>query len=242
MRYPHVKKNDFEDAWNKLNVNAIEILHSHYGAKFSTPWSQDVAPILAMLKLLPTKPTGKNVALMESLFTKAANKLIVFREVCLIVFNFGNSIVVYYIPNWIFASFQTNCALENWEETANHYPYIVAFGETKDNISHFYIEIEREFVDVIYFIILNTTRNNTKIYLFSQVPFDFKMGQVFELFFMLHKILKMNCDPNLERLFRFFEHYIFNIDDSGESDSKKKRKFKPTTAMQLLFDQPFENE
>lgn len=49
----------------------------------------------------------------------------------------------------------------------------------------------------------------------------------------------MKCDPNLERVFKFFEHYIFEMIDEND---EKHRRFKPTTAMQLLYDKLFENE
>lgn len=56
----------------------------------------------------------------------------------------------------------------------------------------------------------------------------------------------MQCDPNLERLFHFFEYFIFEMDvdlNSGaDNNGGKKRVFKPTTAMQLLYDQLEENE
>lgn len=82
-------------------------------------------------------------------------------------------------------------------------------------------------------------------WLFSQVPHDFSIGEVFELFFKLHKIFKVKCDPNLERLFHFIEHFIFEIDverTTPDSSDGKKRFFKPTTAMQLLYDLLNENE
>lgn len=72
------------------------------------------------------------------------------------------------------------------------------------------------------------------------MPHDSTIGEVFELFFMLHKIFKMQCDPNLERLFNFFEYFIFEMDvdlHSADNNNGKKRMFKPTTAMKLLYDQ-----
>lgn len=72
---------------------------------------------------------------------------------------------------------------------------------------------------------------------FFQVPFDFSIGEVFELLYKIHKIFQMKCDPNLGRLFDFMDVYIFKINDSV-NDGKKK--FKPTTTMQLLYDQLFE--
>lgn len=67
----------------------------------------------------------------------------------------------------------------------------------------------------------------------SQVPIEFTIGQTFEMFYKLHKIFKMTCDPNLDRLFKFFDYYIFEI---GDYDGDGKRKFRPTAAMQLLYE------
>lgn len=55
----------------------------------------------------------------------------------------------------------------------------------------------------------------------------------------------MQCDPNLERLFNFFEHFIFEMEVDlhlADNNNEKKRKFRATTAMQLLFDQLTTNE
>lgn len=52
----------------------------------------------------------------------------------------------------------------------------------------------------------------------------------------------MQCDPNLERMFNFFEHFVFEIGVDSSDDNGKRRKFKPTTAMQLLYDQLNEHE
>lgn len=115
------------------------------------------------------------------------------------------------------------------------------------------IELEREFFNVSNFMMLhvfiqclgNNKSNYSLIYsILLQVPFDSTIGDAFELFFILHKIFKMRCDPNLERLFNFIEHFIFEmgVDLDSANNNGKKRVFKSTTAMQLLFDQLNENE
>lgn len=46
-------------------------------------------------------------------------------------------------------SVQKNCPLEDWEQKDNKYPYILAFGDSKLKLTHFYIEVEREFIHVM---------------------------------------------------------------------------------------------
>lgn len=46
---------------------------------------------------------------------------------------------------------QTNCAITEWEEKENKYPYILAFGHSKTKVTHYMIELEREFIAVSNF-------------------------------------------------------------------------------------------
>lgn len=117
-----------------------------------------------------------------------------------------------------FDIFQDGLAPNQMIEEKNKYPYIIAIGSSKMEITHFFIEVEREIMNV---------------------PIEFTIGQTFGLFFKIHKIFKMNCDPNLERLFKFCEHFIYKISGDAVLDNGEKskvRKYKPTTAMMGLFD------
>lgn len=165
--------------------------------------------------MLPAKVTTSNMLTVED-FSKAVDKLIVFRNVCFLKHLLKNYLSFGYLD-----VFQNGLAPNQMVEHKNKYPYIIAIGSSKLEITHFFIEVEREIMNV---------------------PIEFTIGQTFGLFFKIHKIFKMNCDPNMERLFKFCEHFVYKINDcavlnSGSNDEMSKvRKFRPTTAMMNLFD------
>lgn len=81
MRYPHVQKDAFDIAWKKLSGSITDIYKTHYGAEFQSAWSTEISHLMALLKMLPAKASGKNMSSIESSFAKAEQRLIVFREV-----------------------------------------------------------------------------------------------------------------------------------------------------------------
>lgn len=81
LRYPHVKENAFRCTWDKLSAQVFDFYKSQYGVDFECPWSEDIAIILALLKMLPTKAVGGKMSAIESSYKKAEQKLVVFRKV-----------------------------------------------------------------------------------------------------------------------------------------------------------------
>lgn len=81
LRFPNAKQDAFENAWNKLSVRAISVFESHFETNFGIVWSKEISQLLAILKMLPARASGKNMSFIESSFKKAEKKLIVFREV-----------------------------------------------------------------------------------------------------------------------------------------------------------------
>lgn len=75
----------FRNAWNTLSKHAVDVYESHFNTKFTSSWTKDIDQLLVLLKLLPAKAAGKNLASIESSFAKAEQKLIVFRTVSRII-------------------------------------------------------------------------------------------------------------------------------------------------------------
>lgn len=143
LRYPNVSENAFDNAWKKLSMRAVGVFESYYQTKFNSSWSKEISHLLVLLKMFPVKASGKKLSLIESSYKKAEKKLIVFREVVLLTdINFDLRKNNYFL-------LQRNCPLTAWNEKENKFPYIAAFGDTKYKVTHFYIEAEREFMNVI---------------------------------------------------------------------------------------------
>lgn len=81
LRCPNVDEFAFQNAWKILSERAVNVFESHYGTKFNSAWTKDIDQLLVLLKMLPVKAAGKKLALIESTFSKAEQKLIVFRTV-----------------------------------------------------------------------------------------------------------------------------------------------------------------
>lgn len=71
----------FSNKWNKLSARVNDVVTSHYGININTLWSTEIGSLLGLLKILPAKAVGKKIAMIESSFKKAEQKLIVFRQV-----------------------------------------------------------------------------------------------------------------------------------------------------------------
>lgn len=87
LRYPNEDEFAFQNAWNMLSRRAVNVFESYYATKFKSSWTKDIDQLLVLLKMLPTKAAGKNLAQIESSFAKAEQKLIIFRMVKLLYFN-----------------------------------------------------------------------------------------------------------------------------------------------------------
>lgn len=142
----------FRNAWDMLSERAVKLFESHYATKFNSSWTSDIDPLLVLLKMLPTKAAGKRLALIESSFNKAEQKLIVFRVVRLFCLKLKFKISSYRNVYYLLAFTQKNCPISDWEQTDNKFPYILAFGDSKLKLTHFFIDVEREIINVILYI------------------------------------------------------------------------------------------
>lgn len=198
----------------------MNTLKTHYNKSIISDWLREITELLAFYKLLPVKVTSNNLLTVEE-FSKVMDKLIVFR--------------------------QKDCAHDKMVEAKNTHPYIIARGPSKKQITHFYKEVEKEIMNVSKPTdnnLLDLFRFSILIFIYNQVPLGFTIGQTFDLLIKVHNIFQMNCDPNLERLFKFCEYFVYGLkenktfgnNNTGELAAKSSRKFKPSTAMLNLFD------
>lgn len=84
-------------------------------------WSEDIQDLLVLLKLIRPKSNGRNDLPIES-FNRAVNKLFVFRK--------------------------NGTPIESLVDRKNNFPYIIACGTAENQITHYYIELEKEILNV----------------------------------------------------------------------------------------------
>lgn len=72
----------FLSKWPNVSKEVHTVLSTYHVTSFETQWCQEIEQILALIKLLPAVATGRNMLSMEA-FAKVAEKLFVFRQVCL---------------------------------------------------------------------------------------------------------------------------------------------------------------
>lgn len=80
LHYPETNIDDFENVWNIFSEKVIDVLRTYYNRKISTGWHIDIEKILALLRMLPAKGTGRNLQSIKS-FNETIDKLFVFRSV-----------------------------------------------------------------------------------------------------------------------------------------------------------------
>lgn len=80
MLYPNTSIDIFESNWKHYSEKTIGALDAYYHRKIATGWDDDVEKILALLRMLPAKGSGRNLQPLSS-FNEAIDKLFVFRSV-----------------------------------------------------------------------------------------------------------------------------------------------------------------
>lgn len=82
-------------------------------------------------------------------------------------------------------------------------------------------------------IFISRFKNNNLYYF--QLPIDFSIGQILDIFFKAHVVLNMKFDPSLNNMMMFLQSLIYKF----EEGSKKNN---PTAQMFQIFDEFNETE
>lgn len=114
------------------------------------------------------------------------------------------------------------------KEHKNTQPFIVACGETQDEIKSYIIYVDNDpiyvscniYCKIIFIIYESHIIINLFIYL--QVPDEFAFQQVIDLYFKLHHVFEIKFDDRLKNTFDFIQYYLYGL---------KKRACNPTTKM-----------
>lgn len=80
--YSTVNANALIEKWETYEHQLREILVINFAnVAFETGWSEDIENVLVLLKLLPSKQSGRNVIASNSTFNNAIEKLVQFLPV-----------------------------------------------------------------------------------------------------------------------------------------------------------------
>lgn len=114
------------------------------------------------------------------------------------------------------------------KQKENLYPYIIAYGPTKNCIESYYIDVEHHLIKVRHsprsnynsitfekciLIILTNAENICDF----QMPNGYTIVQTFDVFFKVHKIFDLNFDKNIINAMHFIEHYLYKMIDKDVS-------------------------
>lgn len=105
----------------------------------------------------------------------------------------------------------------------NSFPYIVAYGVSKDQIGQFYVEIEKHLFSVSResdFSLLSTLINSFLL----QMPYDWTFLQVFDFYFKAHKIFDLKFEPAIENAMVFLQWYIYKFDDGQKKPNQQMKE------------------
>lgn len=112
----------------------------------------------------------------------------------------------------------------------NDHPYIIAYGPSRDNISCFYVEVEKHLIPVSsasgYWDNLTSNKLFKFIRFYFQLPRECSWAEVFDFFFKIHKIFHLKYDTAIMNVMNFVQTFIYKVEDGQK---------KPTVQMKLLF-------
>lgn len=97
----------------------------------------------------------------------------------------------------------------------NHFPYMIAYGPTKDNIECYYIEVEKQLIKV------RLTPKIVGDYVFEHTTYLFQMPngnnilQTFDIYFKVHKIFNLNFDKNIMNAMHFVQYYVYKMEEDN---------------------------
>lgn len=103
-------------------------------------WPKEIQDLLILLKLVHPK-ASKNAMTVKA-FNKAIDKLIIFRKVRIQIKNIMQTACV------TTTFFQSDVPLDKLHEKSNRHPYIIAVGDSMENITRYYIDLERHLMPV----------------------------------------------------------------------------------------------
>lgn len=139
-RFETAKGDALVGNWKYMAIALSTHLNEHHKVKLITDWCPEIHEILVLLRLFPDKSVGRNLGTIAN-FNRAADKLFVFREVY--------TLFIYMEFRIINESrIVGRTALNALVNKGSKFPYIIAVGEDKSNISKYYIDFEKHLFDV----------------------------------------------------------------------------------------------
>lgn len=110
-------------------------------------------------------------------------------------------------------------SMRQMEEKQNTHPYIIACGDSVDEITHYFIVLESHLMSVSsYELNINSfpvlhfsTRIKFDYSSTFQVPDDYGIVQTFDLFLKSHKSIGLHFDPSIAAMANFCLHFFYGI-------------------------------
>lgn len=122
------------------------------------------------------------------------------------------------------------------EQHRNTQPYIVAYGSSKDNITHYSISVDNDLikVNVAFFNLGNNLFH--KYFTLLQIPDNFSFMETLDLYFKLHHVFEIKFDERLQNVMFFMKHYWFKMKDGAKKPTTKMIELQNYLASSNLFE------
>lgn len=147
-RFPNVNSDGLLNNWITVKGRVREILEKQYKFVIKSSWPEDIEDFLALLKLM----SATNRTTMAGIvgYNKAVEKLIVFQQVR------NNDLVFERVFYFLTITFSLHILLFGKVGTApklmvsenRKHPFIIACGQSMNDITHFYFQVEKHLIPV----------------------------------------------------------------------------------------------
>lgn len=124
--------------------------------------------------------------------------------------------------------------MDKLHEKENNYPYIIAYGESREQIAKFFISIEGHLMSVCC-----DQKNFEICFSFqyssfhSQVPESYSAVETFDLFLKLHKSIGLHFDANTKTMAKFCLHFFYGIKEFDRPSAFQKNLSETMKLIQL---------